>query len=200
MMSLSTGAAVLVALLVGVAGALYAYFTRHFGYWRRRGVPYLRPLPIAGNLKDVLLFRKPFETLRKYPVLPFLDRTCTKTYRVPGTDIVLDKGVFAFTSILGIQRDPQYFPEPERFDPERFSDANRRNIPSCCFMPFGEGPHKCVGLRLGYLQGKLGIAHIILNYRIHPCASTPKKMEFNLHSFLISPRDGVPLKFTRVTK
>ncbi|GLH01132.1 Cytochrome p450 6k1 [Gryllus bimaculatus] len=74
------------------------------------------------------------ETLRKYPVYPFLDRTCTKTYRVPGTDIVLDKGVFAFTSILGIQRDPQYFPEPERFDPERFSDANRGNIPSCCFM------------------------------------------------------------------
>ncbi|KAK7862848.1 hypothetical protein R5R35_000859 [Gryllus longicercus] len=140
------------------------------------------------------------ETLRKYPVYPFLDRTCTKTYRVPGTDIVLDKGVFAFTSILGIQRDPQYFPEPERFDPERFSDANRRNIPSCCFMSFGEGPHKCLGLRLGYLQGKLGIAHIILNYRVHPCASTPKKMEFNLHSFLITPRDGVPLKFTRVTK
>ncbi|KAK7793579.1 hypothetical protein R5R35_008874 [Gryllus longicercus] len=60
MLSLSTGAAVLVALLVGAAGALYAYVTRHFGYWRRRGVPYLRPLPVAGNLKDVLLFRKPF--------------------------------------------------------------------------------------------------------------------------------------------
>ncbi|GLH01135.1 Uncharacterized protein GBIM_07344 [Gryllus bimaculatus] len=54
----STGAAVLVALLVGAAGALYAYVTRHFDYWRRRGVPFLRPLPVAGNLKDVLLFRK----------------------------------------------------------------------------------------------------------------------------------------------
>jgi hypothetical protein len=42
-----------------VLGAiLYLYFTRTHGYWRKRGVPYVKPLPLFGNLKDALLFRK----------------------------------------------------------------------------------------------------------------------------------------------
>ncbi|KAK7862844.1 hypothetical protein R5R35_000856 [Gryllus longicercus] len=140
------------------------------------------------------------ETLRLYPNLPFLDRTCTKNYNIPGTDIVIEKGVPVFGSLYGIQRDPEFFPDPDRFDPERFSAEKKANIPKSCFVPFGGGPRKCIGFKLAYLQGKLGLAHLILNYKFWPCAATPSKMEYNLHSFLLSPRNGVPLMCSRVEK
>ncbi|GLH01137.1 Cytochrome P450 6k1 [Gryllus bimaculatus] len=138
------------------------------------------------------------ETLRMYPVLPFLDRSCTKDYQVQGTDLVIEKGTVIFTSLYGIQRDPELYPNPDCFDPERFSEANKHSIPSGAYMPFGEGPRMCIGMRLGLLQTKVGLAHIILNFKVSPCAATPENMSYDLKSVLILPRDGVPLNFCRV--
>lgn len=85
------------------------------------------------------------ETLRKYPVLSFLGRYCTKPYKIPGTDVVIEKGVPIYISLFGLHFDPKYFPKPEKFDPERFNVENKSTRPSCCYMPFGEGPRNCVG-------------------------------------------------------
>lgn len=62
------------------------------------------------------------ETLRKYPPLPILNRECTKTYEIPGTNLILEKGVPVVIPTMAIHYDAQYFPEPEKFDPERFSE------------------------------------------------------------------------------
>lgn len=85
------------------------------------------------------------ETLRKYPPLPILNRICTKEYKVPGTDTVLEKGVRVMIPVMGIQRDPEYYPDPETFDPDRFSEENRKNIKPFTFIPFGDGPRVCIG-------------------------------------------------------
>jgi cytochrome P450 family 6 len=89
------------------------------------------------------------ETLRKYPVLPFLDRTCFSDYELPSPSgngtVTLPAGTGIFVSVLGIQNDPQYFPEPEIFDPERFTWENKRTIPKCAYIPFGEGLRMCIG-------------------------------------------------------
>jgi hypothetical protein len=45
-------------LLLGGLGLLYLYLTRTHGYWRKRGIPYVRPLPVFGNLKDAMLARE----------------------------------------------------------------------------------------------------------------------------------------------
>lgn len=80
-----------------------------------------------------------------YPIFPILPRNCSADYRVPGTDFVLEKDSFVLISNFGIQRDPEYFPDPLRFDPERFSINNKSKIPSVATLSFGEGPRICVG-------------------------------------------------------
>lgn len=45
---------------------------------------------------------------------------------------------------------PDYFPDPESFDPERFTEENKRDRPSCVYLPFGEGPHACIGEDIGF--------------------------------------------------
>lgn len=85
------------------------------------------------------------ETLRKYPPGTMIARKCSEDYPIEGTDVVLEKGTGVMISILGLHKDPEYFPNPEKFDPDRYNDENRVNIPSCVYMPFGEGPRICIG-------------------------------------------------------
>lgn len=85
------------------------------------------------------------ETLRKYPPGPLISRKCTKDYRVEGTDVVIPKETRLLISVLGLHHDPEYFPSPEKFDPERFSAENRAKINPYTYLPFGEGPRICIG-------------------------------------------------------
>lgn len=90
------------------------------------------------------------ETLRKYPAGFVLSRHCVRDYRIEAerdneTDFVLEKGCLVAIPVAGIHRDPEYFPEPDRFDPDRFSDENKGKIVAGSYMPFGSGPRNCIG-------------------------------------------------------
>ena len=89
------------------------------------------------------------EILRKYPIVPFLDRTCVSDYKLPSPSgngtITLPAGTGVFVSVLGIQHDPHYFPEQGSFDPERFTEENKRSRPNYTYIPFGERLRMCIG-------------------------------------------------------
>lgn len=78
------------------------------------------------------------EALRKYPPIATPMRKCTKEYKIPNTDLVIPKGTIIQLNSFSLQRDPDYFPDPEKFDPERFSEDNIRNIKPFTNIPFGE--------------------------------------------------------------
>jgi cytochrome P450 family 9 len=54
-------------------------------------------------------------------------------------------GDILFIPIIGLHRDAKHYPDPERFDPERFSDENKHKINPLTYLPFGVGPRSCIG-------------------------------------------------------
>jgi cytochrome P450 family 6 len=89
------------------------------------------------------------ETLRKYPILPFLERKCCIHYELPAPNgngiITLTSSTGVYVPVLGIHFDPTYYPEPEKFDRGRFTEENKLSQPKYTYIPFGEGPRKCIG-------------------------------------------------------
>ncbi|KXJ68265.1 hypothetical protein RP20_CCG004662 [Aedes albopictus] len=84
------------------------------------------------------------ETLRKYPGLPFLNRECTLDYKVPNSELLIRKGTQLVLPIYGFSMDETYFPEPERYNPERFDEASKK-YDEKAYYPFGDGPRNCIG-------------------------------------------------------
>lgn len=85
------------------------------------------------------------ETLRKYPVAGLLFRECNEKYVIPGTNHELIPGDSIFFPVYAYHHDPQYYPEPDKFDPDRFLPENKASRPQCAYMPFGDGPRNCIG-------------------------------------------------------
>ncbi|KAK4878993.1 hypothetical protein RN001_007139 [Aquatica leii] len=131
------------------------------------------------------------EVMRKYPPVPFLNRVCLADYKIPNTDIVLKKDTKVLISLLGLQNDPEYFPEPEKFDPERFSMKNKEKLNQFCYMPFGEGPRLCIGLRFAFLQIKIGLSVLLKNYRFSLNEKTELPLKLNPKTFTLSPLGSV---------
>ena len=81
------------------------------------------------------------ETMRKYPAAMRTDRVANADFEYKG--MKLNKGQIWSVAIYALHHDPEYYPEPERFDPERFNEINRKLRPNEAFCPFGHGPRNC---------------------------------------------------------
>ncbi|XP_044730852.1 cytochrome P450 9e2-like isoform X1 [Chrysoperla carnea] len=109
------------------------------------------------------------ESLRKWPPAVFIDRECTKPYRLKannGKEIMIPTDMGIVIPIMGIHRDPKYYPNPEKFDPERFSDENKSKINMNAYLPFGVGPRVCIGSRFALMETKILIVHLIRNFEV----------------------------------
>ena len=89
------------------------------------------------------------EVLRKWPPAVVIDRTVTKHYKLKSEegkfDLQLQPGDIVWLPVGALHHDEKYFPNPDKFDPDRFSTENRVHIDPYVYMPFGMGPRNCVG-------------------------------------------------------
>ncbi|XP_030375130.1 probable cytochrome P450 6w1 [Scaptodrosophila lebanonensis] len=145
------------------------------------------------------------ETLRKYPIVGYAERQCTQPTEgkrfslAPHYDLELPNGTPIYVSTLGIHRDEQYWPEPDKYDPDRWASESRKNLNMDAYMPFGIGPHNCIGMRLGLLQTKLGLVHLLRNHRVIQCEKTIENIEFAPLSGVMTPKSDVLLRLERCT-
>ena len=89
----------------------------------------------------------------------------------------------------------RYFPNPEIFDPERFSDKEKNSRPAFAYLPFGEGPRNCIGSRFGLMVSKCLLAHILSSMEVSPDpAKELVPLERNKMSFMTQTKHGIDLK------
>ncbi|XP_015434757.1 PREDICTED: probable cytochrome P450 6a14 [Dufourea novaeangliae] len=138
------------------------------------------------------------ETLRKYPLLPILMRKVCTNYTFKGTNITIPKNTNIWIPVYGIHRDPDIYPNPEVFDPERFvEDAVSARHPMS-YLPFGDGPRNCIGARFGDYQTKVGLITILRKHRVDVCEKTRIPYVPDSQSFVLTLKGGVVLKITKV--
>ncbi|KAG5305990.1 CP4C1 protein, partial [Acromyrmex insinuator] len=106
------------------------------------------------------------EALRLHSVIFFISRICEEdvklqSYLVPaGTNLVID--------INGVHKDPNFWPNPEVFDPDRFLPERIRNRHPYSYIPFSAGPRNCIGQRYAMLQMKMMVTSLIHHFYLEP--------------------------------
>ncbi|CAD1480427.1 unnamed protein product, partial [Heterotrigona itama] len=140
------------------------------------------------TIKEMKYLHKVFqETLRKYPPLVLLSRLSTEDYTFDNTKITIPKGTLIWIPVFAIHRDPDIYPDPEKYDPERFAEDNFHEIQPMHYMPFGHGPRNCVGARFAFYQTKIGLIKILRKNKIDVCPETKIPYKLNPFSFILTP-------------
>nr|XP_017007361.2 LOW QUALITY PROTEIN: probable cytochrome P450 6a14 [Drosophila takahashii] len=134
------------------------------------------------------------ETLRKYPILPLLTRETNREYKVPNTSFILDKDTRVSIPVHNIHHDPEIYPQPEKFDPSRFEPEAVNIRHPMAYLPFGDGPRNCIGLRFGKIQSKIGLAVLLRRFKFGVSKRTEIPLILGLRSFTLATENGIHLK------
>lgn len=136
------------------------------------------------------------ETLRLHPPFGTVARKCTKDYKINDTNIVIAEGTSIIIPVAAIHRDPKYFPDPNEFRPERFEDDGiNKSFREMPYIPFGDGPRICIGLRLAKLQVKIGLVLLLKKFFFElDEQQTVKMLQINPRSITKMPIGGINLK------
>ena len=137
-----------------------------------------------GEISYESLMRMPYldavlsEALRLHSPVTRMSRVAVEDYKLGDTGVTIYKGQQIDIPIYAIHHDPDYYPNPYQFNPERFMPENRHNITPYTYLPFGAGPRNCIGMRFALLEAKLCLSHIIRKYRFFPTVNTDVPLKF----------------------
>ncbi|XP_046543385.1 cytochrome P450 3A41-like [Haliotis rubra] len=117
------------------------------------------------------------ETLRLYPPATRITRVPAKSTNINGYHI--PAGLPIIIPVYAIQHDPEFWSDPEKFDPDRFLPENKHELHNYMWMPFGVGPRNCLGMRLALLEAKMAIVALVQNFRfvVSPETEASVKLE-----------------------
>ncbi|XP_021702544.1 probable cytochrome P450 6a14 [Aedes aegypti] len=138
------------------------------------------------------------ESLRKYPPGANLVRCATKDYQVRNSSVVFKKGMSVMVPIYAIHHDAEYYPDPERYDPERFGVEELAKRPPFTFMPFGEGPRICIAARFGMMESKIGLAALLMNFKFSKCSKSIVPLVISNKHVVLTPAGGLWLKVEKL--
>uniref|UniRef100_A0A8C5FPY4 Forkhead box K1 n=1 Tax=Gadus morhua TaxID=8049 RepID=A0A8C5FPY4_GADMO len=135
------------------------------------------------------------ESLRLYPLALRLERVAKATVEING--LVIPKGTVVMVPLWVMHRDPDLWPNPEEFKPERFSKENKDTIDPYTYMPFGAGPRNCIGMRFALVMMKLAMVEILQKFSFAVCDQTEIPLELDVMGLLAPKR---PLRLQLVPR
>lgn len=131
------------------------------------------------------------ESLRLYPPAWGIGRLAIRDFEIAGFHMRAGTNVFILPWL--VHRDPRFFPDPLRFDPERWrgDPARAGRIPRFAYFPFGGGPRVCIGAGFAMMEATLLLATIAQRYRFTLLPEPPVVPFF---SITLRPRHGLPVR------
>lgn len=152
------------------------------------------------SVNDMVFIEKIIkETLRKWPPSVSVQREVSTDYKVPNSKILLEKGTAIVIPVYGIHHDPEIYPEPAKFLPQRFDSENIEKRHPMSFLPFGDGPRSCPGIRFSLLETKICVAKLLLNYQMTlDLELTEFPLKISPSKFMMSPESGVFVNFNKI--
>ena len=133
------------------------------------------------------------ESMRLFPPAWALGRQAIDDYKVGGYSV--PKGSIILMSQYVMHRDPRYFPEPDRFYPDRWTEEFRKQLPRFSYFPFGGGIRGCIGEPFAWLEGILLIATICRQWRLKHVPS--HKVELK-PLITLRPKYGMHMKISKI--
>jgi len=134
------------------------------------------------------------ESMRLYPPVWVIGRRALAPFRLGEYDIPANTNMLI--SQLIMHRDPRYFPEPERFDPDRWRAGDPRSVslPRFAYFPFGGGPRVCIGAGFAMMEAVLLLATIAQQFQIQVATGLNVKTQ---PTVTLRPRNGIPVTLKR---
>ncbi|KAG1714438.1 Cytochrome P450 3A1 [Nymphon striatum] len=116
------------------------------------------------------------ETLRLYPGQVHGERVCSANYDLGS--IFVPKGTVVRFTPYSMHRNPEFWPKPDEFDPERFLGENVKNHHPYAYLPFSHGPRNCIAKRFAEIEMKLCLARILKKCSFGKCPQTDVPLKF----------------------
>ncbi len=132
------------------------------------------------------------EAIRLYPPAPGFAREPIEDINIGG--YVVPKGSLVSISAYALHRDPRFFPDPERFDPERFAPGWEDRIPRHAYLPFGGGPRICIGNGFAMTEARLILATVAARYQF---ALEPDQQVVPVQLVTLRPKNGIRMRLRR---
>lgn len=150
-------------------------------------------LPTVADLEQLRYTRRVFsEALRLYPPAWIVGRQALENHTIGGYPI--PAGATVLVSQWIMHHDARYFPDPMRFDPERWTPAAQAARPKFSFFPFGGGSRVCIGEHFAWMEGVLILATLAQQWQIQPVTAEPLALRAGI---TLRPQHGIPMVVKR---
>lgn len=133
------------------------------------------------------------ESLRLLPSVPIIGRITSKDCEMDGHIIPTGTNCILFTQ--AVNKNPNYWPDPESFQPERFNSENSVGRHPYAYLPFSAGPRNCIGQKFAMMEEKVILAHLLQQYTVKSCDKTDDLRLMG--DIILRSRDGINIKLSR---
>ncbi|XP_063976066.1 cytochrome P450 4c3 isoform X3 [Diachasmimorpha longicaudata] len=149
--------------------------------------------PTLNDLKSMKYLERCIkEALRLYPSVPLLARRIAEDVQIG--KYTVPEGTTAMVIVPMLHRDPEVFPHPEKFDPDRFLAENANGRHPYAFIPFSAGPRNCIGQKFALLEEKVVISGVLRKFRIE---SAERREDISITAELvIRAKNGLNVRIT----